>query len=160
MEDSSSAFSEHNENDGNGHSKNEEDSGSSNDSNDSDDEDLLESVFTTKQKQEDSGSSNDNSDSDDEDLPVSKTKQKQRKITKELWSGMKAELVENLPEGVDGLRVFKILLQSCEEEGRNTLRDGRKWKKTAQLNGKGIIVFNMPIVKDLADAIMHIVLSS
>ena len=33
-------------------------------------------------------------------------------------------------------------------------------KKTAQLNGKGIIVFDMPIVKDLADAIMHIVLSS
>ena len=67
---------------------------------------------------------------------------------------MKAELVENLPEGVDGLRVFKIPLQSCEEEGRNTLRDSRKW------NGKGIIVFDMPIVKDLADAIMHIVLSS
>ena len=165
MEDSSSAFSEHNENDGNGHSKNEEDSGSSNDSNDSDDEDLLESVFTTKQKQEDSGSSNDNSDSDDEDLlesvfttkqkqedsgssndnsdsddedlPVSKTKQKQRKITKELWSGMKAELVENLPEGVDGLRVFKIPLQSCEEEGRNTLRDGRKWKKNCPTESKG-----------------------
>ena len=137
MEDSSSAFSEHNENDGNGHSKNEEDSGSSNDSNDSDDEDLLESVFTTKQKQEDSGSSNDNSDSDDEDLPVSKTKQKQRKITKELWSGMKAELVENLPEGVDGLRVFKIPLQSCEEEGRNTLRDGRKWKKNCPTEWKG-----------------------
>ena len=128
MEDSSSAFSEHNENNGNGHSKNEEDSGSSNDS---DNEDLLESVFTTKQKQEDSGSSNDNSDSDDKDLPVSKTKQKQRKITKKLWSGMKAELVENLPEGGDGLRVFKIPLKSCEEEeeGRNTLRDGRKWKK-------------------------------
>lgn len=137
MEDSSSAFSEHNENDGNGHSKNEEDSGSSNDSNDSDDEDLLESVCTTKQKQEDSGSSNDNSDSDDEDLPVSKTKQKQRKITKELWSGMKAELVENLPEGVDGLRVFKIPLQSCEEEGRNTLRDGRKWKKNCPTEWKG-----------------------
>ena len=33
-------------------------------------------------------------------------------------------------------------------------------KKTAQLNEKGIIVFDMPIVKDLADAMMHIVLSS
>ena len=72
---------------------------------------------------------------------------------------MKAELVENLPEGVDGLRVFKIPLKSCEEEGilSETVESG---KKTAQLNGKGIIVFDMPIVKDLADAIMHIVLSS
>ena len=147
-EDSSKDPNEHNENDDENQSINAEDGNSSdgdcnedvahgdNDghTNHSDDEYLLESVF--------------------------KRKKKQRKITEESWSAMKAELVEHLPEGVDGLRVFKIPSKSSEKEDRDTLKDGRKWKKTAQPNGKGTVVSDMRIVKGLASVVIHVVLSS
>ena len=92
-------------------------------------------------KEEGSNSSYDNSErhaeidshseGDDDDLldSVFETKHQQRKITEEMWPGIKAELVKHLPEGVDGLRVFKIPSESLKNEGKNIFKDGRNWKK-------------------------------
>ena len=95
------------------------------------------------------------SEGDDDDLldSVFETKHKQRKITEEMWSGIKAELVKHLPEGVDGLRVFKIPSESLKNEGKNIFKDGRNWEK------KATVVSGMQTAKDLADVAMHNVLS-
>ena len=83
--------------------------------------------------------SDSHSEGDDNDLldSVFETKHKQRKITEEMWSGIKAELVKHLPEGVDGLRVFKIPSESLKNEGKNIFKDGRNWKKNCPTEWKG-----------------------
>ena len=123
------------------------------------------------EKEEGSNSSDDNSErhaeidsqseGDDDDLLDSafERKQKQRKITEEMWSGIKAESVKHLPEGVDGLRVFKIPSESLKNEGKNIFKDGRTGKRIAQPNGKATVVSGMRTAKDLADVAMHNVLS-
>lgn len=81
----------------------------------------------------------DNSDESDGDLLESpfQKKKKQRKVTEEMWAGVGAEVVEHLPDGIDGLRVFKIPLKHDEKEGRDVLRDGRRWKKNCPTQWKG-----------------------
>lgn len=81
----------------------------------------------------------DNSDESDGDLLESpfQKKKKQRKVTEEMWAGVEAEVVEHLPDGIDGLRVFKIPLKHDEKEGRDVLRDGRRWKKNCPTQWKG-----------------------
>lgn len=71
------------------------------------------------------------SEGDDDDLLdlVFEMKQKQRKIIEEMWFGIKVELVKYLFEGVDGLRVFKILLEFFKNEGKNIFKDGRIGKR-------------------------------
>ena len=46
-----------------------------------------------------------------------------------MWSGIKAELVKHLPEGVDRLRVFKIPSESLKNEGKIFLKTGETGKK-------------------------------
>lgn len=46
-----------------------------------------------------------------------------------MWFGIKVELVKYLFEGVDGLRVFKILLEFFKNEGKNIFKDGRIGKR-------------------------------
>ena len=81
----------------------------------------------------------DNSDESDRDLLESpfQKKKKQRKVTEEIWAGVKAEVVDHLPDGIDGLRVFKVPFKHDEKEGRDVLRDGRKWKKNCPTQWKG-----------------------
>ena len=67
-----------------------------------------------------------------------------------MWSGIKAESVKHLPEGVDGLRVFKIPSESLKNEGKNIFKDGRTGKRIAQPNGKATVVSGMRTAKDLA----------
>ena len=52
-------------------------------------------------------------------------------------NGIKAESVKHLPEGVDGLRVFKIPSESLKNEGKNIFKDGRNWKKNCPTEWKG-----------------------
>lgn len=81
----------------------------------------------------------DNSDESDGDLLESlfQKKKRQRKVTEEMWAGVGAEVVEHLPDGIDGLRVFNIPLKHDEKEGRDVLRDGRRWKKNCPTQWKG-----------------------
>ena len=82
----------------------------------------------------------DNSDESDGDLLESpfQKKKKQRKVTAEMWAWVKAEMVDpHLPDGVDGLKVFKVPFKHDEKEGRDVLRDGRKWKKNCPTQWKG-----------------------
>ena len=41
-----------------------------------------------------------------------------------MWSGVKAEVVEHLPDGIDGLRVFKVPFKHDEKEGRDAMPSG------------------------------------
>ena len=54
-----------------------------------------------------------------------------------MWAGVKAEVVDHLPDGIDSLRVFKLPFKHDEKEGRDVLRDGRKWKKNCPTQWKG-----------------------
>ena len=52
----------------------------------------------------------DNSGESDRDLLESpfQKKKKQRKVTEQMWAGVKVEVVDHLPDGIDSLRVFKL----------------------------------------------------
>jgi len=54
-----------------------------------------------------------------------------------MWAGVKAEAVEHLLYGIDGSRVSKLPFKHDEKEGRDVLRDGRKWKKNCPTQWKG-----------------------
>ena len=73
-------------------------------------------------------SSKDDSDSDNERLD-DECRLKQRKISVELWDGVDKELVECLPDDIDGVKVYEMKGQLDKKKLVAALKDGRKWKK-------------------------------
>ncbi len=56
-------------------------------------------------------------------------RKRQKKVREYRWSGVEPQLVNNLPVGIDGLKIF-IMKKSGSEENSRLLRDGRRWKKS------------------------------
>ena len=81
-------------------------------------------------------SSNDDSDSDNERL-ADECRLKQRKISVELWDGVDKEVVERLPEDIDGDKVYEIKGQLDKKKLVAALKDGRKWKKNCHTTWSG-----------------------
>lgn len=76
-------------------------------------------------------------DSVKEDTDKKKRKRKKQKKTGEdLWTYAEREKVESLPEGIDGFNVY-ILNQKNETDLKESLKDGRKWRKDCPTNWKG-----------------------
>ena len=66
---------------------------------------------------------------------------RQKKIGPELWSNVKIEQVDQIPDDVDGLRVYEVQLNdtSSKQQSRmSTVKDGRPWKKDSGTQWKGL----------------------
>jgi len=81
-------------------------------------------------------SSKDDSDSDNERL-ADECRLKQRKISVELWDGVDKEVVERLPDDIDGDKVYEIKGQLDKKKLVAALKDGRKWKKNCPTTWRG-----------------------
>lgn len=81
-------------------------------------------------------SSKDDSDSDNERLD-NECWLKQRKISVELWDGADKEVVECLPDDIDGVKVYEIKGQLDKKKLVAALKDGRKWKKNCPTTWSG-----------------------
>lgn len=79
--------------------------------------------------------SNSSSEESSEDDGATHRRQRQRKIAISEWKDVVTESVQQLPEGIDGLK--KYMIQPFAAGDTTILRDGRKWKKTGPTNWKG-----------------------
>lgn len=66
---------------------------------------------------------------------MEKKNKKQRKIAIGKWANVETQSVQQLPEGIDGLAVYKV--KPFTKKNTKALKDGRKWKKTCPTNWKG-----------------------
>lgn len=83
-----------------------------------------------KQKATPSSSSSSGTEAEDEVETSYHAFTKQRKIDPEMWDDVEEEVVERLPNGIDGLRAFKINNVTDVKSRRAALSsDGRQWKK-------------------------------
>lgn len=77
-----------------------------------------------------SGSSEQSEDSQDDCLGTGSTvddiRQKQKKMSEELWDGVHRETVQQLPEDIDGKEVNKIKELENKSKIYQALKDGRK----------------------------------
>lgn len=60
---------------------------------------------------------------------------KQRKIAVHMWDDVLTESVQQLPEGIDGLKKYTI--KGYSHGDTKVLQDGRKWKKNCPTSWKG-----------------------
>ena len=74
------------------------------------------------------------STSSEEDIIVGKNA---KKYPVQLWNKVKVEKVKNIPEDIDGLRVYEISQSGGAIKGWGTIRDGRRWKKSSQTRWSG-----------------------
>ena len=54
-----------------------------------------------------------------------------------MWNKVPIEQVKNIPEDIDGLRVYEITQSGKAVKGMPRLRDGRRWKKSSQTRWSG-----------------------
>ena len=54
-----------------------------------------------------------------------------------MWNKVPMEQVKNIPEDIDGLRVYEITQSGKAVKGMLRLRDGRRWKKSSQTRWSG-----------------------
>jgi len=73
---------------------------------------------------------------DDEER--SRPTKKQKKIGPDLWAGIAVEEVDKVPEGIDGLKAYKVKLGTSNETltDMSLAKDGRPWKKDSQTECK------------------------
>ena len=79
-----------------------------------------------------SSNSNASSGSETESESDNQVKQQkqQRPMTESLWKDVEVKSVKNLPEGIDGLKVYKLIdFKFTRSHKRTALSDGRKWSK-------------------------------
>lgn len=96
---------------------------------------------TSRKKSSKSMSSGNSRSEDDVSSDYSSSEQdtensKQVKLGPETWINVPAEIVKELPEGIDGLKVFQ-LNDIPKNEHFNALKDGRRWKKSCPSSWKG-----------------------
>ena len=95
----------------------------------------------TSDKESISGSSEQSEDSQDDwsgtDSSVDDVRQKQKKMSEELWDGVHRETVHQLPEEIDGEKVYKIKDLENKSKIYQALKDGRRWKKDCPTSWAG-----------------------
>jgi len=87
-----------------------------------------------------SGSSEEGDSLDDyagKDSSSDEGRTKQKKVSAEFWEGVYKEIVDQLPEDIDGKKVYEIKGLENKSKVSQTLKDGRKWKKDCPTSWAG-----------------------